>query len=303
MEELLALKGPWGVALLAVYAIAIVILVVQKDWQGLGRGLMRTIVSFVLVLVALGLMAGRAVEGPRVTRPWLGIVFGTAVAGASLGLLFSGVGRFARFKIWEFEVGEAIVGKGLFTIVLPLIFLWLQGQVPMAWGFHLRDWGLNLGLALLLGAIVAIPLSFRLSGKLGGKPLSVSLLAFGIAFAYHLFQTGLPEEFFWRAYLQTHMEALLGSRWGAIILNAWLFGWLHIPFYLLGAQTQYHLGLGGKPLKSAAYATLNEASGGLVYAVVWAQTGSLIPVVFLHALENAFSMAPGVARKLLAVRG
>ena len=184
-------------------------------------------------------------------------------------------------------------------IVLPLIFLWLQGQAPAAWGFNLKDWRGNLGLAMLLGALGAIPFIFKLLDRLGGTPWTVGLMAFGIAFSYHVFQTGLPEEFFFRAYLQTHMESLLGSKWNAVILNASLFGWIHILFYLGAAQTQYHFGLAGEGLKAVAYATLNETSGGLLYAVLWAQTRSLITLVFLHALVNAFSMAPDLARKLL----
>lgn len=299
-EAFSALSSPWGIALLAVYAFSIGILLVHQDWQGLGRGLLRLIVSLVLILITLWLTADKSVEGPRVAQPWLGLFFGVTVLGLALGLLFVGIGRFIQFKIWELEVGEAIIGKGIFVIALPLLFLWLQGQTPMTWGFNLKSWASNVRLALLLGTIWTIPFIFKSLENLRGTPWTVALLAFGIAFAYHVFQTGLPEEFFFRAYLQTHMEALLRSKWNAIILNAWLFGWLHILFYLIETQTQYYLGLAGAGLKALAYATLNEMSGGLVYAVVWAQTRSLIPIVFLHALENAVAggMASWVARKL-----
>jgi len=107
------LRSPWSIALLVIYALAIGILLIQKDWQGLWSGLIRTIVSLMLILITLGLTTDKVLEGSTVARPWLGLLFGVAVGGLSLGLLF-GPGRFIQFKIWELEVGEAVIRQSAF---------------------------------------------------------------------------------------------------------------------------------------------------------------------------------------------
>lgn len=279
------LQEPWSrslaLVLLLFYVAAIGILLYQRDIKGLFVGLVT--MAFVLALAALSLKltATRTVQIAVVSKPWLGLAVWVLLEIVSLVLAHSRL--FPPLTIGNLEVGDAILRKLLMMTLIPLLFLWIKGDSLSSMGLNIDHWREDLKFALLIGGIGLGPI-FLFAYLNWGPTLfqqvtpAKALLGFPLALVFYFLHTGLPEEFFYRSYLQGHLAMLLQSQWGAIILTALIFGLPHMLFWTEG---------GKPPLSGLAYAVLTQVSVALLFGVLYARTQSLILVVLLHTWIDA----------------
>jgi membrane protease YdiL (CAAX protease family) len=270
-----SLISPLGVLFLLLYCLAVAILLAQSDRRLLVMGLLNTVMVAVGILLTFRLTEGWALPTAGVRRPWLGLVLWLLVVGLVSLYLFLNI-RWLHWQILGLDVGDAVVGKLLLTVALPLLLLWVKGDSLAGMGLNLRNCPQNLGLALLLACLLVgflLPFRWGVIEQAGWQQVG---LGFALGFTYNLFQTGFPEEFFFRAYLQGHLAVLFRSRFDAVLLASLIFGLLHILWRLdMGFPMAFALSM------------LQETVRGLLYGVVWERTRSLIAPTILHATTNA----------------
>ncbi len=176
--------------------------------------------------------------------------------------------------------GQTIAGT-----ILPLAFFWLpigvmfvRGRDFAAYGLTLRDWPRGLRWALL-SALIVLPLyavgHVLWQKHVGHTPhlhLGRALIA---VFFRHLLVVALPEELFFRGYVQTLLgqrlrrpaPQWLGERWPAILLTALLFALAH-------------LAVDWQPARLAVFFP------ALLFGWLRERSGSLAAPVLLHTLAN-----------------
>jgi membrane protease YdiL (CAAX protease family) len=162
-------------------------------------------------------------------------------------------------------------------LLLPLALLVATGRPLARYGVSLRRPG-RLGFHLAVSAAVFIPYVLA--------HCAVEFLRFGATFHFQLpphfarqvveqmLIIALPEEFFFRGYLQTELDRILGkpyrflgARFGAgLVIAALLFAVCHTPF--------------GGP------ARLSVFFPGLLYGWLRARTGTIVVPVLYHAVSN-----------------
>jgi membrane protease YdiL (CAAX protease family) len=104
-------------------------------------------------------------------------------------------------------------------------------------------------------------------------------------FVRHVAWAALPEEFFWRAFVQTSLSRALGSRAAGLFIASVLFGAVHLPGLLAR-----------RPLDQAlTTAVFVHTLAGLLLGVLWMRTRSLIPGILVHAGFNAICSLPALA--------
>jgi len=169
--------------------------------------------------------------------------------------------------------------------VLPLAFFWLpigvmigRGRDFAVYGLTLRDWPRSLRWALL-SALIVLPLyafGHVLWQKHFGHAPHLHLgRALIVVFFRHLLVVALPEELFFRGYVQTllgqrlHRTAprWLGERWPAIVATSLLFALAH-------------LAVDGQPARLAVFFP------ALLFGWLRERTGSLLAPVLVHTLAN-----------------
>lgn len=255
--------------------IAVVILLSQNAIRPLTVGLLNTAAVIVGILLTLRLTDGWLVPATRVVKPWLGLVFWLLIGSVSLSIWHLDI-TLLRWEIRGLEIGTAVLLKLLFTVVIPLLLLWVKGDSVTGMGLNLRSWPRNLGLALLLSGILAdslLPFRWAVIEDAGWPKAGLGVV---VGFTYNLFQAGFPEEFFYRAYLQGHLAVVFRSRLTSLLLASLIFGLLHILGRLeQGIATAF------------AFSMLNETVRGLLYGVVWERTISLIVPTVLHAMVSS----------------
>jgi len=167
---------------------------------------------------------------------------------------------------------------GLF-LYLPLLLLVLQKKPPQAWGLTLDRLRSSL-LAALIMSVLCLP-SFLLLYRLYQHYwLSVEgRLAFsaswGLLLLYHLACVALPEEVFYRGYMQSRLNEAFPVR--VRLFSACVgFGWLYTT--LLFALGHY--------LIDFRVNTLATFLPGLVFGWLRERTGSVAASTIFHALCN-----------------
>lgn len=176
--------------------------------------------------------------------------------------------------------GEAMTGA-----LVPLVLFWLPVGVVLyrrrdftAYGFAWRDWkgGLRWALAtalIVLPIYIAGHLAFRLSM---GRSIHL-LLGWTLVpqFFTQLLVVALPEEIFFRGYVQTllgqrlrrNAPAWLGEQWPAILAASALFALAHLAGTMQPAR-------------------LVVFFPAMLFGWLRHRTGSLIAPVLLHTLAN-----------------
>lgn len=89
---------------------------------------------------------------------------------------------------------------------------------------------------------------------------------------------GVGEELFYRRWLQTRLEALLGS-WSGIALQAIAFGLMH-----LGSHTS------GEPVVDVARVLVAQGSFGLLMGILWWRFRNLAAIIVAHLLINGWGV-------------
>jgi membrane protease YdiL (CAAX protease family) len=195
--------------------------------------------------------------------------------------------RFLREKI------ATLSFKLLVFVILPLAALRLFWGSPLAaLGFSLGDVAgqcfaavililLFGGFNFLFGSAAAPVRKHQFSGK---------QVAFGLslAFAWNIFETGLVEEFFFRAFLQTRLIETLDSPPVGICLASLLFGLAHAPgIYLRRGDKRGPLGEKPALIDALLYAVLVLSPTGWFTGLLYLRTQSLLAPVLVHAAIDA----------------
>lgn len=194
------------------------------------------------------------------------------------------------------RVWLAIVDAGLhevFKALVPILFMyvpvfvcWLRGVDSYAYPLYLprfRDtevWLEAIKLNVILVGVLTVPylLGYHLwtTVVMGGEAFSGELPeSVLMLIGYHLFFVAIPEEFFYRGYVQTRLDEVFRPRWR--ILGAELgWGWLiTCVIFALGHSIVvfqwWHVAI---------------VFPSLVFGWLRARTGSLLAGAFFHAWCN-----------------
>ena len=185
--------------------------------------------------------------------------------------------------------------KTAFWVLAPLLYLGLAERGFVRFAFSPKNLRADLRVALVMAAVISIPTFFY--NPATWKPVvsgEISLLnvlaAFPISCVYYFFLAALPEEFFYRAFLQEHCAQLLKSRLSGLLLAALVFGYLHIPSLMRWYGVSF--------IEALIRATLVQTAFGLVFGIIWERTRSLVPLLILHTLIDAITNSVSVAYRL-----
>jgi membrane protease YdiL (CAAX protease family) len=123
-------------------------------------------------------------------------------------------------------------------------------------------------------------------GKFSGEQL---LIALPLCFIWLFIETGLVEEFFFRALLQTRLSTWFRSETTGVVLMALIFGLAHAPgFIFRHAGVVEGLGANPSALDAIAYCIVTLSVGGIFVGVVWARTRNLFSLMLFHAAADLF---------------
>ncbi|HZD03969.1 MAG TPA: type II CAAX endopeptidase family protein [Longimicrobiales bacterium] len=201
----------------------------------------------------------------------------------------------ALYLGWLFRHQESELEHWITMVVVPLglaaAFLPREKRSPgttlASLGLRRGNLGKGLGWAFLIGGLITV---FQV--YVGGNAEAIQgLIRSGRAF--WLFPltlllmaalAGLTEEVLFRGFLQTRLERLLHSRWGAVLLASMLFGLYHLPYAYLNPRWPSHGDWGA----AWGAALGNGVPGGLVLGALYVVSGgNLLACVVLHSLVNA----------------
>ena len=168
---------------------------------------------------------------------------------------------------------------GLF-LYIPLLMLFFKGRKPEEWAITLNPFLFSLKVAFLLSllALPAFVLLYQVYQKVwfhhGPTPLTFPS-DWLLLLLYHLLCVALPEEVFYRGYMQSRMNEVFPKR--IRVLSAPLgFGWLFTAvLFALG-----HFMIDFRP------ETLATFFPGLVFGWLRERTGSVVASTIFHALCN-----------------
>jgi membrane protease YdiL (CAAX protease family) len=117
-------------------------------------------------------------------------------------------------------------------------------------------------------AIVGQPDQQELTRDLRGEESLAALIGYGFLLA---FVAPLAEEFFFRGFLFGVLREKIGVAWGAAATGL-VFGLVHVA---------------GSPVETIGVLIIL----GVLLCVLYQQTGSLLPCIALHAINNAISFS------------
>ena len=194
---------------------------------------------------------------------------------------------------WREHFGKEKIATLIFKftvfVLIPfsaLFFVWNRDfpNLGLSTGNLFEQVRISILLIFILGG-------FNLIAGSGAAPLRAKefsarqILAGGsVAFVWMIFEVGLVEEFFFRAFLQTRLVGFFGSAASGIVAASLLFGLAHVPgLYLRAADKSGPLG--EKPLlvDAVLYAILVLSPTGWFMGLLFLRTGSLLAPILVHA--------------------
>ncbi len=174
------------------------------------------------------------------------------------------------------DVGYALSKVALFLVVPLMAFRILRGTGPSSPAIPLRvmrpRW---------LAPIPAVVAWFCLSriSPLAPPPVPAEALpdpvTLAVASLVTLLTAGVLEEVFYRGFLQTRIESLLG-RWPAIMVSSSLFAMMHLPT---------HLG-SGPVLTEVAMILAFQGSFGVFCGYLWSRYRNIWITIGVHIIVN-----------------
>jgi membrane protease YdiL (CAAX protease family) len=224
------------------------------------------------------------------------------------------------YLIWGTAISDALLpaswlasprGKFLILVTRKLIVFVL---VPFAlfrllFGYRWRDFGLqreglralrgnHLAVVVLLSVVILL---FQYFLGLAAAPIrrgevnAVQLvIGLPLCFLWLFIETGLVEEFFFRALLQTRCAVWFKSEVSGVAIMALLFGLAHAPGFILRAGAlDESIGPNPSAADSIAYTIVFLSVAGIVFGIVWARTKNLWAVMIIHA---ATDLLPNLTR-------
>ena len=202
-----------------------------------------------------------------------------------------------RVKWPKLEVALALLAYGLLLLPIdrasgvlassffrPAIAFFVPAVIFLAGRYRRAAWGLRWPTRrelLVLLAVIAIV--FGLSrgfdailppSEIAASPVVTSNFAFGILIATLVF-AALPQELFFRVFLQTRLAAYLPGRW-ALFAQALMYSVMLEFAFLIGNSTA--------PASSPSFALAQALvlSNGILAGYFWRKTGSLPLLILLH---------------------
>ncbi len=191
------------------------------------------------------------------------------------------------------EKFAAILFKLLFFVLIPLAALRLFWRLPWAkLGFSADNAPEQLLAAAVLmlffggfnylAGSAAAPIR---KGQFSGRQVAFGL---AVAFVWNAIETGLVEEFFFRAFLQTRLVNALGSPLAGICLASLLFGLAHAPgIYLRRGDKLGPLGEKPSALDALLYSVIVLGPAGWFTGLLYWRTQSLLAPILVHAAIDA----------------
>jgi membrane protease YdiL (CAAX protease family) len=222
----------------------------------------------------------------RIARPsdslsqregWIALAYFSAYIGYLFWRQETELAHWATMIILPFTIAIATVEPGESRV----------GAAFASLGLRPGNLTAGIGWAVLAGALITVFQAF-----FGGRAAEIqelvltrrALLLFPLTFLLIMVLAGITEEFLFRGFLQTRIEALLGSRWLAVLAVALLFGLYHLPYAYFNPRWP---SAGNWGLAWTA-ALGNGVPGGLILGALYAlNRGNLVACVVLHSLINA----------------
>ncbi len=205
------------------------------------------------------------------------------------------LGYFALYLAYLFWNRESELVHWVTMVVIPvgIAFLALPrgerglGPALGTLGFRRGKLWAGMGWAVAAGVLLA---AFQVF--FGGRADAIQELIrtgrafwlFPLAFVLMMALAGLTEEVLFRGFLQTRLETLLRSRWGAVVATALLFGVYHLPYAYFNPQWPSHGDWGA----AWGAALGNGVPGGLILGALYVVSrGNVLACIVLHSLINA----------------
>ena len=192
----------------------------------------------------------------------------------------------------------------------PVFVLIPLAVLRLVWNASWEDLGFSLGdvNGQLIAVAILIPLfgGFNFIAGSGAAPIRKGefsgrwvALGLGLSFLWNILETGLVEEFFFRAFLQTRIVNALGSPFAGICLTSLLFGLAHAPgIYLRGGDKSGPLGEKPSLLNSILYTVIVLSPTGWFTGLLYLRTQSLLAPILVHAAIDAVAHAAEFIRAM-----
>ncbi len=185
------------------------------------------------------------------------------------------------------------------TFKLSLFVLIPLASLKIIWQIRWSDLGFTPGdlPGQLLAALVLMILfgGFNLAAGSAAGPIrrrqfsrKQVLQGLATAFCWNILETGLVEEFFFRAFVQTMLINALGSALAGICLVSLLFGLAHAPgIYLRKGDERGPLGESPTLINSILYSVVVLSTTGWFSGLLYWRTQSLVAPILVHAAIDA----------------
>ncbi len=162
--------------------------------------------------------------------------------------------------------GDVVVIKMVEMVAVPLLLL-------VAMKYSLPQMGIHWSGSAWLIALV--PITALVAFGLSHHPLG----QFATSSACFFFGAGLPEEFLFRVFLQTRLEAVLRRPVWALWIAAFIFGLTHIPIDLHGSFVHWQDAL----LTAFTF----QMSAGVAFGYAYMCTRNLLPISIIHTVLDS----------------
>jgi membrane protease YdiL (CAAX protease family) len=207
------------------------------------------------------------------------------------GLIF--LSYFIIYWIYLFAHRENEWMHWLTLVLIPVVglyFIYRSAKVASPITFTLRSIGLRSGnLTAGLPWAFLIGLAFSLL-QLAGRSGSSIMMHFRSGAGFYLWPLSFllmcvtaatTEELFFRGVLQSRLVTLLGSRFGGIIVAAFLFGLYHLPY------AYFRWSSAGNWAKAIQSALETGVPLGLLFGWLYERSHNLLAPIVAHALTNS----------------
>jgi membrane protease YdiL (CAAX protease family) len=146
-------------------------------------------------------------------------------------------------------------------VIVPFLFM-------VALKYPLHQMGISWSKSAWLVALV--PIAALVALGLSHPPLG----PFVTSSACYFFDAGLPEEFLFRVFLQTRLEAVLHRPLWALWVASFIFGLTHVPIDLHGSFAYWP--------EALLTAFTFQMSAGIALGYAYMRTQNLLPLSVVH---------------------
>ncbi len=291
----MALNNPIVFIYAAIFLASLALAVVRHKTFPLAETL---IVALIVGIVFTGLVYWIAPHPSNLlTRETVSpaeLIFTIVYLMVTAALLIRGAPVPNGWKAYFFKKGVAtLVFKLVVFVLAPLVVMRLIWHTSWAdLGFSAGNVGGQLKAA---GVLILIFGGFNLIAGGAAAPIRKLLFQPGqiaggmlLAFLWNLAETGLVEEFYFRAFLQGRFTAVLNSPAAGICAASLLFGLAHAPgIYLRRGDRHGPLGENPRLVDAILYAILGLSPTGWFTGLLYVRCQSLLAPALVHAAVDA----------------